>query len=142
MKTEFSRTLSDGNAGLQALLDAAEQFFTDHAVPDRTAAQILVALDEITSNIFVHGSSAAEPTVHVRLRKAPDRVAIEIVDDGAAFDPLAATPPDISLPVEERPIGGLGLHIVRKTMDNLRYDRDHGQNRLRFYKRFALDDGV
>ncbi|WP_257550377.1 ATP-binding protein [Sphingopyxis sp. DBS4] len=140
MATEFNCTLSDGNAGLQAMMDGAEAFLADNAIPDRTAARVLIALDEIVSNIFAHGVREGEPTVAVGLRIAEGRIAGEIVDDGIAFDPLAAPPPDTGLSLEDRPIGGLGLHIVRETMDEIRYDRDHGQNRLRFHKMFALKD--
>ena len=138
VETEFSCTLSDGNAGLQALLDGAERFFVDAGVPDHAAAQLLVALDEVVSNIFVHGVREGEPTVDVRLRHRPGRLVGEVVDDGMSFDPLAAAPPDTSLSIDDRPIGGLGLHIVRATMDDIRYDRDHGQNRLRFHKDYGL----
>lgn len=140
MATEFNCTLSDSSAGLQAMMDAAEAFLADNAIPDRTAARILIALDEIVSNIFAHGVREGEPTVTVGLRVAEGRIAGEIVDDGIAFDPLAAAPPDTGLSLEDRPIGGLGLHIVRETMDEIRYDRDHGRNRLRFHKMFALRD--
>ena len=140
MATEFNCTFSDGNAGLQAMMDGAEAFLAEHAVPDRAAAQTLIALDEIVSNIFAHGVREGEPTVRVGLRIAEGRIAGEIVDDGIAFDPLAAAPPDTGLSIEDRPIGGLGLHIVRETMDEIRYDRDHGRNRLRFHKMFALKD--
>ncbi|MCW0198123.1 ATP-binding protein [Sphingopyxis sp.] len=140
MATEFTCTLSDSRAGLQAMMDSAEAFLADNAIPDRTAARILIALDEIVSNIFVHGIREGEPTVAVGLRVAEGRIAGEIVDDGIAFDPLSAAPPDTGLSLEDRPIGGLGLHIVRETMDEIRYDRDHGRNRLRFHKMFALKD--
>jgi serine/threonine-protein kinase RsbW len=125
--TEFNCTLSDGHAGLQAMMDAAEAFLAKHAVSDRTAAQMLVALDEIVSNIFAHGVREGEPTVAVRLHVTDTRIAGEIVDDGIAFDPLGAAPPDTGLSLEDRPIGGLGLHIVRRTMDDISYDRDHGR---------------
>lgn len=138
MTTEFDCILSDGHAGLQRLMDDAEAFLAGAAVPDRIAAQILVALDEVVSNIFMHGVREGEPNVRVRLTVADGAVSGVIDDDGIAFDPLAAAVPDTSLSAEDRPIGGLGLHIVRKTMDDIRYDRDHGQNRLRFHKIFAI----
>lgn len=140
MATEYNCTLSDSRAGLQALMDSAEAFLAGNAVPDHAAAQMLVALDEIVSNIFAHGAREGEPTVAVALHVAEGRIAGEIVDDGIAFDPLAAAAPDTGLAIEDRPIGGLGLHIVRATMDDIRYDRDHGRNRLRFHKIFALND--
>ena len=138
METEFACSLSDGHAGLQGLMDGAEAFLARAGVPDRTMAQIMVALDEIVSNIFTHGAKGRMPAVEVRLRASAGLVRGEVVDNGAAFDPLAAPEPDTALPAERRTIGGLGIHIIRKTMDDIRYDRDHGRNRLRFHKRFPV----
>jgi len=121
-------------------MDGAEAFLAKAGVPIRVAAQTLVALDEVVSNIFVHGVREGEPTVRVRLAVVPGRISGIIEDDGVAFDPLAVAAPDTSLAAEDRPIGGLGLHIVRQTMDDIRYDRDHGQNRLRFHKKFAIEN--
>lgn len=140
MATEFDCKLSDGRTGLPGLMDGAEAFLAKAGLPDRAAAQILVALDELVSNVFLHGVREGEPTVHVRLRVATGRVSGIIEDDGVAFDPLAVAPPDTTLAAEDRLIGGLGLHIVRQTMDDIRYDRDHGQNRLRFHKKFAIEN--
>jgi len=137
--TEFDCILSDGRAGLQGLIDGAETFLAKAGVPDRAAAQTLIALDEVVSNIFMHGVREGEPTVRVHLKVGEGRISGAIDDDGIAFDPLNAPAPDTTLPAEERPIGGLGLHIVRKTMDHIRYDRDHGRNRLRFHKTFGVE---
>ena len=138
METEFACTLSDGRAGFQALMDDAEAFLAHRNVPDTTASQIMIALDEIITNILSHGVRDGEPVVHVDLRVADSAVAGEIRDDGIAFDPLQNDEPDTSQSVEDRPIGGLGIHLVRKMMDELRYDRRHRQNRLQFHKKFTV----
>lgn len=138
METEFACTLSDGRAGFQALMDDAEAFLAHRNVPDTTASQIMIALDEIIANILSHGVRDGDPVVHVDLRVADGAVAGEIRDDGIAFDPLQNDEPDTSQSVEDRPIGGLGIHLVRKMMDELRYDRRHRQNRLQFHKKFTV----
>lgn len=138
METEFACTLSDGRAGFQALMDDAEAFLAHRNVPDTTASQIMIALDEIITNVLSHGVRDGEPVVHVDLRVADGAVAGEIRDDGIAFDPLQNDEPDTSQSVEDRPIGGLGIHLVRKMMDELRYDRCHRQNRLQFHKKFTV----
>jgi serine/threonine-protein kinase RsbW len=139
VETEFACTLSDRHAAFRAMMDNAETFLAKQEIPAAVIGKMMIAVDEIVSNIFAHGARDGEPTVSVRLHVGPDRVSAEIVDDGIAFDPLQNTGPDTGLSVEERPIGGLGIHLVRKMMDDARYDRDHGQNRLRFHKRFALE---
>lgn len=62
---------------------------------------------------------------------------MRITDDGVAFDPLAAGPPDTSLPIEAREIGGLGIHLVRNLMDQVAYVRSGNHNCLQFSKSFA-----
>lgn len=138
METEFACTLSNGRAGFQALMDDAEAFLARRNVPDATASQIMIALDEIITNILSHGVRNGEPVIHVDLRIADGAVAGEIRDDGIAFDPLQNDEPDTRQSVEDRPIGGLGIHLVRKMMDGLSYDRRHRQNRLQFHKKFAV----
>lgn len=137
--TEFACTLSDRHAGFKAMMDDAETFLARQDVPENIVGQVMIALDEIVSNIFDHGARDGEPTINIRLQARRDKVTAVIVDDGIAFDPLQSAEPDTSLSAEERPIGGLGIHLVKKMMDDVRYDRDHRQNRLRFHKRFALE---
>jgi anti-sigma regulatory factor (Ser/Thr protein kinase) len=62
---------------------------------------------------------------------------VAIVDDAAAFNPLEARPPDTASGLDERPIGGLGIHVVRKLMDEMAYERREGRNRLTLRKRIA-----
>lgn len=64
-------------------------------------------------------------------------VRLTVIDDGRAFDPLAAPPPNLSTDVRERPIGGLGLHMLREMADEIVYKRRDGTNRLTLTKRTA-----
>lgn len=139
VETQFACTLSDCHAGLQGLMNDAETFLAAHYVPEPIIAQLMIALDEIISNIFHHGARDGEPNVEVVLHVQPDRVAAQISDDGIAFDPLQSAAPDTSLSSDERPIGGLGIFLVRRLMDDVRYDRDHGRNRLIFHKVFGAE---
>ena len=65
---------------------------------------------------------------------ASERLSIAITDDGHFFNPLEHPEPDMSLPVEERPIGGLGIHLLRKMADHIEYERTSERNRLRIHK--------
>jgi serine/threonine-protein kinase RsbW len=138
MTGEFARTLSDGKAGFPNLLEAIEAHLEDREVPPGAAAQLMIAFDEIISNVLNHGADGRAPTVEVRLAIGGGRVQAEVSDDGKPFDPLAAPPPDTSLPVDERPIGGLGVHLVRELMDDVAYAHEKGRNRLRFSKIFPI----
>ena len=62
---------------------------------------------------------------------------MEVIDDGHAFNPLEAPPPDLSLPMEKRPIGGLGIHLLRELSDGITYERRNGTNRLVLTKRMT-----
>ncbi len=64
-------------------------------------------------------------------------LALCLEDDGPAFDPLAAPMPDLDAPIEDRPIGGLGIHLLREMMDELEYTRLDSRNRLTLRKRIA-----
>ena len=116
-------------AFLEETLDAA-------GCPPKPKTQLLVALDEIVSNV-VRCSGASGLAIEVRLSRAPHGARVSVSDDGVPFDPLRVPPPDTTLPPDERPIGGLGILLLRKTMDDLSYRRAHGCNILSFRKIFA-----
>jgi serine/threonine-protein kinase RsbW len=90
-----------------------------------------VALDEMLSNIIKYGyTDDAIHEIRVRLSVAGQMLVAEIEDDGQPFDPCAAGPVDVDAPLEERKVGGLGIHIVRTLMAEVGYARVDGRNRL------------
>jgi serine/threonine-protein kinase RsbW len=137
MEPDFCRTLSDGRAGFPALLDDLESYLGRREAPAAAIAPVIIAADEIVSNILSHGGGAA-PWIEVTARVGDGMVVVEVVDDGAAFDPTVAAAPDTSLSLEDRAIGGLGVHLVRRMMDELDYERRDGRNRLRLRKNYRL----
>lgn len=135
MDADFSHTLSGGRTGLPALLDALESYLAEAGAPMGVASAVMIAADEVLSNVVDHGGAA---TVQVTAGVRDGRVTVEVVDDGVAFDPTAAAAPDTSLGLEDRDIGGLGVHLVRKLMDEVAYRRDGDRNRLRFSRSYDL----
>jgi len=113
--------------------------------PDRVRGQIELAAEEIFVNIahYAYDGEAGELTINRRLEMAPGGAALTLIfcDRGRAFNPLEHDEPDITLPLEEREPGGLGLLIVRKTMDTIQYSRDDGVNRLEFSKTWQSEEG-
>ena len=92
-------------------------------------------LDEIVLNVINHGhDDQGEHEIHVRLRAAPDAVTITVEDDGKPFNPLDAPPPDLDLPIEERPIGGLGIFLMKSLTSAMDYRREGERNRLTLTK--------
>ena len=137
--SSFERILTDGQAGFTGLLDAIETYLEGQKVPLATAAQMMIVFDEVISNVFSYGSDDHTPSVSVKIEVGQDSIEAEIADDGNAFDPLSRPEPDTGAPVEDRELGGLGIHIVRKLMDDVIYSRADGWNRLRFFKVFPLE---
>ncbi len=118
-------------AFLEETLDAA-------GCPMKPKTQLLVALDEVVSNV-VRCSGASGLAISVRLPRDPRGAIVSVSDDGKPFDPLRIPPPDTTLSADERPIGGLGMLLIRKTMDGLSYRHAHGCNILSFRKHFDPD---
>ena len=105
--------------------------------PMKTQMQIDVAVEELYVNIASYAYAPAAGPVTIRVDVAPDRHTVEItfIDSGVPYDPLQKPDPDVTLPSEERQIGGLGIFMVKKSMDDMRYSYVDGQNRLTISKR-------
>lgn len=123
----------DGKLSELARLTAeAERFCREHALPVDVEFDLHLALEELFVNCIRHGAcEGLTGAVEVRLALLPDAVALEYADRGASFDPAEAPGPDITAPLAERAIGGLGLHLVRQIMRDIEYHRVDGWNRLR-----------
>jgi serine/threonine-protein kinase RsbW len=122
--------------GARQVSRAFDAFSASHGIAGPPAQAVQVALDEVLSNT-VRSGFTADRTGHIDVRfEVVDGVLdILVVDDGIAFDPLARAEPDTRAPLEARPVGGLGIHLVRQLMDSLEYERRDGENRLRLRKR-------
>ena len=92
-----------------------------------------VILDEICSNIVKH-SGASGFDVDVEFLSEPFGVKLKFIDNGVPYDPLSHEDPDTSLPADKRPIGGLGIMMVRKMSDSMRYERKRDRNFLTVVK--------
>lgn len=117
-------------------------FVNGHLEPlgcsERIRIQVDVAIDEIFSNIsrYAYNPETGQATVKVEVQEEPLSVIITFIDHGKPFDPLARELPDVTrLPKGERPVGGLGLFMVKKTMDDISYTYKDGQNILTIRKR-------
>ena len=100
------------------------------------AFKMALALEEAVINVINHafaGPAAPRP-ITVRIDITGRRFAAEVIDDGVAFDPTAAPDPDLSLPLEQRDPGGLGIYLMRQMTDRLHYRRRRGRNVLRLEK--------
>ena len=105
--------------------------------PIKAQMQIDVAIDELLANIASYAYETGEGQVTVRFDFQPDNrtVALTFIDKGIPYDPLAKPDPDVALEVEKRSVGGLGIFLVKKTMDDMTYARRDGHNMLTIRKR-------
>lgn len=106
--------------------------------PMKAVVQISVAIDEIFSNIVKYGyqGKPGPVTVSVEAMEDPKRAVVRFVDEGIPYNPLLNEDPDISLNAEERTIGGLGIYVVKKTMDDVRYVYENDHNILTIEKKY------
>ena len=103
--------------------------------PDLGFAVRLI-LEELVLNAVIHGSDDGSTTVCLFLESGPDFVRIELTDNGREFNPLEDTPaPDLDSDVEDRPVGGLGVHLVKSMADAIEYERVDGFNKTIVVKR-------
>ena len=100
-------------------------------------AQIDIAIDELFGNIanYAYKPNTGHVTVQVEVGEDPVSVIITFLDNGKAFNPLKQKDPDITLPAQRRKPGGLGIFMVRRTMDKVEYDYKDGKNILRIKKK-------
>lgn len=105
--------------------------------PMKAQMQIDIAIDELFGNIahYAYNPSVGEATVRVEIAEEPLSVIITFIDGGVPYDPLAAADPDTSLSAEERAIGGLGIFMVKKSMDEITYRYEGGKNILSIRKK-------
>jgi anti-anti-sigma factor len=108
-----------------------DAFARRFALPLGLVFDVNLALDEVLTNIISYAyDDEQKHQIVVRLRVERDRFVIDVEDDGREFDPLSIAEPELDLPVDERPVGGLGLSLVRRLISEWAYDRRGGWNCL------------
>ena len=116
---------------LVRLAELVDRFGADHHLSDDAMTSVNLVLDEIVSNVIRHGrTSEAGGAIDIALGLRQGLLTIDVTDNGIAFNPLDAKPPDLDLPITERPIGGLGIHIVKALTDTIAYRREDGRNHV------------
>jgi serine/threonine-protein kinase RsbW len=119
----------------QKVVQALEQFGRDHQLPANIIQAADLALEEHLTNLMTYGfADNREHQIEVRFTLGSQFV-IEVEDDGPPFNPLDVKEVDTTAPLEQRPIGGLGIHLMRRFMDEIEYRSEAGKNVLRMRKR-------
>ena len=140
MRPGFRLTIAS-EPGEVARVNAAFTAFAEaHAVPAAIRRSLNVALDELLHNTIVHGFAGRQGgggAVTIAVELLPDRLTVTLTDDGQPFNPFVTAAPDTARSVEERPVGGLGIHLVRQLMDEVHYHRRGGRNVVVLVKRLT-----
>ena len=138
IRHRFQMSVGPHPGGVGELTAAFAEFAEAHALPADVRRSINISLDELLANALSHGRRGRDPcavTVEVQLDR--EGVTVIFTDDGPPFDPFARETPDTTLSVEERPLGGLGIHLVKQLMDQVSYERRAGQNVVVLVKRLV-----
>ena len=125
-------------AELDNVLSFADAILEELGCSVKAQMQIDIAIEEIFVNIahYAYPESEGEAVIYVEPGESGSSVTITFEDEGIQYDPLKNEDPDITLSAEDRPIGGLGIFMVKKSMDEVSYEYKDGKNRLTIKKSF------
>jgi serine/threonine-protein kinase RsbW len=138
MSDSVSCSIRNDLRELGSVNDALGSFCARHAITGETVSEMEIALEEVVTNVMKHGyAGEGEHEIRVSIGLEDGQLVLAVEDDGREFNPLEQPPPDLDLPIEERPIGGLGIHLVITLMDKVEYKREDEMNRLVMRKRVA-----
>ena len=136
MSAALDISLSNRLPEIHRIAELVEDFGEAHGLPARAVFNLNLALDEVLTNVIEYGyPDAGDHEIIIRLGLADGMVRAEVIDDGAAHDPTLREDPDITLSLDQRPIGGLGIFFAKRMMDRIEYVRDGNLNRLTLWRR-------
>ena len=121
---------------IETVTDFVNEQLEAMACPMKAQMQIDIAIDELFGNIahYAYNPEIGQATVRVEVAEDPLAVVITFIDNGTPYDPLKKDDPDVTLSAEERDIGGLGIYMVKKSMDEISYEYQDGKNILKIKK--------
>lgn len=133
-----SLTLQNEVDQLSQLAPFVWAFAEEAQLDEQPAMQLDLALDEAVTNVVLYAyPKGTGGEVTVAAKREGDTLEVVLTDSGTPFDPTAQEDPDLTLSADERPIGGLGIFLVRQMMDTVRYERKDGKNILTLRKNLA-----
>ena len=123
---------------LRSVTDFVDEQLESMGCPIKAQMQVDIAVDELFSNIayYAYAPGTGTAAIQVEPLLSPSGVILRFIDSGVPYDPLAGEDPDTTLSAEERQIGGLGIYMVKKSMDEVSYEYRDGKNILTIKKLF------
>ena len=133
---DFTLKVRNARDAIAPASAAAEAWLQQYQPSAEALYFVLLAIEELVTNCIKYGyDDAGEHTIDIHLSVADQMLTATVIDDGRPFDPLVLPPPELSLDIKDRPIGGLGIFLLRKLADEIHYERRDGRNRLTLEKR-------
>jgi anti-sigma regulatory factor (Ser/Thr protein kinase) len=140
---QLSFTLRNRRSEIARMFSLVERFCRINRIGGDDLFNLRLVLDEAVINIIVHGyEDEAEHHINVSLALEGSTIAIDIDDDGMPYNPLDAPPPQFDRPIEERRIGGLGVHIIKSLARSVEYRREEGRNHLAIVMKLGAADAA
>jgi len=131
VKKAYAFELKNDQSELERLCQKCEELGSSIGLSDKSVFEINLALDELFTNIISYGfQDQQEHIIKINITVEGNQLQMKIEDDGVPFNPLASEPPDVQCGIEECQIGGLGIHLIRKLMDDIKYQRVADKNVL------------
>lgn len=123
---------------LQRFITALTEISRVGSIPEEVSFSIQLAIDELFTNIVSYGYEDDDPhEVEIRMSVQNNEIRVDLIDDAKQFDPLhQAAQPDLDASLEDRRIGGVGIHLVKTMMDEVSYKYEHSKNHLTLIKKF------
>ena len=141
MPTQLSLSIPNNRPEIRNLRNIFDEFSQKNQIPENIRRDVQLALDELVTNIIDYGyNDSAEHTIEVGFNLSEDCLTIEIVDDAAEYDILEKEDPDTTKSIDEKPIGGLGIFLVKHLMTDVKYKRTDGKNRVTLIKELTQGD--
>lgn len=137
MKREI--TLPATVENIETVTDFVNEYLDEFGCSVKVQMQIAIVIDEVFSNIvhYAYAPSTGDVIVSMDINKESDSIVLSFVDRGIAYNPLRKEDPDVTLSAEERQIGGMGIFMVKKLMDDVTYEYVDGCNILTVYKKLS-----
>ena len=133
---EITLDATIGNIG--EVTEFVNRSLEEGGCPMKAQLQIDIAVDELFGNIahYAYQPETGPATVRIEITEKPPAAVLTFIDSGVPYDPLAKEDPDVTLSAGEREAGGLGIFLVKKSMDDMTYEYKDGQNILKIRKNF------
>ncbi len=134
---DFQLTIKSELANIELVNDQFTAFAKEKEIPGKVISTVCMVFDELLTNIIFYAYQDCEQhDIGIQLFLKKNSIVIVVVDDGLPFNPFQVDAPETQLSIEERDIGGLGIHLVKEIMDDVSYQRKINQNVVTLTKNF------